>query len=70
MIDETLSTRMSLLAIRSEKNAFTASLNALETLPFERAKSLIRQLLEENEDMEISLERKLEPLTPLHSAVL
>jgi hypothetical protein len=63
MIDTTFSTRMDLLALRSEKNAYAMSLEALKTLPVTAATGLIQGWLDGCEDREISAERKLEGLS-------
>lgn len=67
MIEETLSTWMSLLSVRAEKNAYITALSAIEKLPIREAKAFIQETLESCEDLEITYERKLEPVTLKHS---
>lgn len=67
MIEETFSTRMSLLAVRAEKNAYITALNAIDRLPMKEARAFIQETLDGCEDLEITFERKLEGLSPKHS---
>jgi hypothetical protein len=70
MIDDTFSVQIALLATQAELNAYKITLEALDKLPLLTAKATIRDWLEGCEDKKVLLERKLEPVAPLHSEVL
>lgn len=69
MIDDTFSTRMSLLSVRAEKNAYTLALGAIDRIPIKEAREFIQEALDGCEDLEIIFERKIDGLTPKHSCL-
>jgi hypothetical protein len=73
MIDESFSNNIELFKITAQKLAYGRALFLFTVHPFEQAKRLLQEHMDKCEDMEMSIERKLETtseLIPIHSSIL